>query len=330
VAPVETFSSASEPAAPRQRLWLFLKAAVTGGILFALFWRYHADLPRLAGASPWMAAAAVGFLLLQPPLIGLRWWLLLRRYHTPLPLGTLVRTTWVSVFANQFLPAGVGGDAVRILYARRDGAGLGAATASVLMDRIMALVALVAAIVLLAPELPTAIDRRIVLLMGVFCTIVVAVLVAIFVYVARSGGASRFPIVQRVLHLVFYVLRVLKSPGTLAATLFLSVLVHVLSFIGFLLVARSLAIEAATGAFLAVAALLTFVQILPISIGGWGVREIAAVTLLGTIGIDQGNAFVASLMLGICYAIASLPGAAIWPFMKRGDSGKPRDHAPLR
>lgn len=305
----------SIPSKPRHHVWLLLKIAISFVILFWLLWRFRNDIPSLSTIDRWSAAEATALLLLQPALIGVRWWLLLRQYDSPSRLSTLTSVTWVSVFANQFLPAGVGGDAVRILYARKLGNALGSAAASVLMDRIMALVALALLIVILTPQLPVAIDHRLIIAAGVACAFGVAVLVALFVYVTRSDGAKLPPALRRILHLVVYVLRIFAHRSALAAAVALSILVHLLSFAAFLIIVRGLGIEVPTMPFLAVAALLTFIQIIPISIGGWGVREMAAVSLLGMLGVAPGPALLASLLVGVCYAAASLPGALLWPFL---------------
>jgi hypothetical protein len=63
----------------------------------------------------------------------------------------------------------------------------------------------------------------------------------------------------------------------------------------------------------AITLLLTFVQIKPVSIGGWGLREAASVGLFAPFGVDGGHAMPASLFLGVAFLITSLPGALLWP-----------------
>ncbi|MGV1867576.1 MULTISPECIES: lysylphosphatidylglycerol synthase transmembrane domain-containing protein [unclassified Rhizobium] len=300
----------------RRIFWTLLKVAISAVVLVALIWHFKNDLPSLATVNRLSAAEAVVLLLLQPALIGLRWWLLLRQYGSRTGVTALTSVTWVSVFANQFLPAGIGGDAVRVVYACRLGNGLGAATASVLMDRIMALVALVLLILIFAPHLPQAVDFRIVEVLGLVCAVCVVLLGAIYVYVRAARHQKHSAFIQRVLNLIVFVLQSIERPFATAAAILLSITVHVISFAAFYVIVRGLSISVSMPSFVAVSALLTFIQIIPISIGGWGVREIAAISLLGMIGVEAGPALLASLLLGMCYAVASLPGAIIWPFMR--------------
>lgn len=300
-----------------KKLGIFLKIAISVGFVLALIWRFRNDIPSLTAIDRTTVAGAIGLLLLQPVLIGVRWWLLLRQYDSRSTFPSLAGVSWFSVFANQFLPAGLGGDAVRIYYARRLGNRLGAATASVLMDRILALVALVLLVVGLAPSLPTTIDRRLVFALGGLCAVCVVLIIGAYLMVRRSWHLTlQSPLIQRLMTLTHYVLRTLSYPLQTLLALSVSITVHLLSFAAFILIARSIGIAVATAPMVAVTALLTFIQIIPISIGGWGVREVAAVSLLGLLGVEPGSALLASLLLGFSYAVASLPGVAMWPFVK--------------
>lgn len=317
---MEPTDNSGAKAAPLQKsnrsLWILLQIALPVTTLVVLIWRLKNDLPSLSTLDRTSAVAAVTLLLFQPALIGLRWWLLLRQYDTKTSIVSLTSATWVSAFANLFLPAGVGGDAVRIVYSCRFGSLLGAATASVLMDRIMALVALVALILIFAPQLPQAVDFRMVEVLGILCAFCVVLLAAIYAYVRGSRHAKHSPLVQRYLNWVFYMLRTVEHPLVTTAAIAISIVVHLLSFAAFYIIVSGLSIDVSVPSFIAVSALLTFIQMMPISIGGWGVREIAAVSLLGMIGVAAGPALLASLLLGVCYAVASLPGALIWPFIR--------------
>jgi len=51
---------------------------------------------------------------------------------------------------------------------------------------------------------------------------------------------------------------------------------------------------------------------LPISIGGWGVREGAMVVALGAIGVPAEGALVLSVVVGLVGMASALPGGLIW------------------
>jgi uncharacterized membrane protein YbhN (UPF0104 family) len=56
---------------------------------------------------------------------------------------------------------------------------------------------------------------------------------------------------------------------------------------------------------------------LPISMGGWGVREFAMVTLLGYAGVPAASALVVSLVLALLSIIAAIPGGVLWLVKRR-------------
>lgn len=76
-------------------------------------------------------------------LMAVRWQLLLSAKSLRLPLGWLTRTYFVALFAGQFLPAAIGGDAVRVVELGRRSGDAPEAVASVLIDRLVGLVSLV-------------------------------------------------------------------------------------------------------------------------------------------------------------------------------------------
>jgi uncharacterized membrane protein YbhN (UPF0104 family) len=66
----------------------------------------------------------------------------------------------------------------------------------------------------------------------------------------------------------------------------------------------------------AIGPVLLLAHTLPISIGGWGVREAAAVALLGMTGVDATSALLVSIMFGVLLVLATLPGALFWLMLR--------------
>jgi glycosyltransferase 2 family protein len=57
---------------------------------------------------------------------------------------------------------------------------------------------------------------------------------------------------------------------------------------------------------------VAFIQLLPVSLAGWGVREIALVVALGSFGVPAEAALAISVMMGFCLILIGLPGGLIW------------------
>jgi uncharacterized membrane protein YbhN (UPF0104 family) len=57
---------------------------------------------------------------------------------------------------------------------------------------------------------------------------------------------------------------------------------------------------------------VALIAALPISIGGWGVREAAMVAVLGLIGIAPSGALVLSVQIGLIAIVVTLPAGLLW------------------
>jgi len=87
------------------------------------------------------------------------------------------------------------------------------------------------------------------------------------------------------------------------------------SLIGILagyLLGQSLDIALSVTEFIALFGGAILVTVLPVSIGGWGVREAATVGLMGPLGVPAEKAFLLSVLYGVGLIVSSLPGVVLW------------------
>jgi uncharacterized membrane protein YbhN (UPF0104 family) len=66
------------------------------------------------------------------------------------------------------------------------------------------------------------------------------------------------------------------------------------------------------GAALAVVPAIILITFIPLSLGGWGLREGASVVMFGFIGLGAESALAVSVLLGIALLVSSLPGCWLW------------------
>jgi uncharacterized membrane protein YbhN (UPF0104 family) len=59
-------------------------------------------------------------------------------------------------------------------------------------------------------------------------------------------------------------------------------------------------------------AVMIGVALVPFTVGGWGLRELAMVSLFGNHGLTPERALVFSMYFGLASLAASLPGAVAW------------------
>ena len=57
---------------------------------------------------------------------------------------------------------------------------------------------------------------------------------------------------------------------------------------------------------------VTLIQLVPVSLAGWGLRELGFVVVLAGFGIPAEPALAASLLVGLCTIVVGLPGGLLW------------------
>ena len=298
-----------------------LKLVLSAGLLWAVALKVKPTFPRVVAIDWPLIALAVTLLAAQVPLIAARWRILILCFGGASRFFPLLRATWVSVLAGQFLPASVGGDLIRVLYARAQGQSLKIAAVSVIVDRMIALVAIAILAVVFCPFLFGLRDPSVVMLTaavavgGILCVPVLAWLAA-----PVQQWSQNAPWLAPLAVLLGYVRTLLQRRADAGLALGLALLVHLLSAAALFLIARSLAIAIDPLHLTAVSVVIVFAMALPISLGGWGVREAVAVALMGFFGVPGDAAFVAAVLLGAGYAAASMPGALLWLDLRRAKS----------
>lgn len=235
-----------------------------------------------------LACAAVVY-----PLHGLRWHLLLLAQGVPARHGWTQAVTWIGTFYNSLLIGGVGGDAARAIYAVRAFPEQKAASlASLVLDRVMGLIVLFALcaafLALLLPARPLAPGVETLALWSLLAGLSLAGLTAL----ALIGSVTRWPGIlhtwigpERMAAWEALRLRTLSQPSHHAGALLYSLAIWVADFVSIWLLARAVGLElpflecsvAATAAYVA--------TVLPISIGGHGVREGALLATLAAFGL---------------------------------------------
>ncbi len=293
-----------------------LAQAVVAVALLVVLWRI-ADGPDaariLATADPWWLALSAVLLLSYTVLAALRWRV------TAAPLGIdLSRTEAVSEYflaqlVNSILPGGVLGDAGRAARSRHQ-AGLGPATGAVIVERTIGQLAMLAtlgagfAVTVAAPgglEWPQGIAITVAAVVSGFWMLVLAL--AVGARRVRPEPGSRLA------RIIDGLRRCLAEPRVARAQVVLSAGTTLCILAAFACCAAAIGAPLSLAASVAVVPLVLLAMLLPISIGGWGVREGAAVALLPIAGMTGAEAFATSAAFGLMALIAALPGfVAIW------------------
>lgn len=286
--------AAWEIASETSLLWLLLAIAVAfGGRLFAAF----------------------------------RWYLLVRGRSAGVSYWRIVRLVFVSTMLGMFLPGGIAPDAIRVYGLARSTADLALALASVLVERMLGMIALVlivlAGLLYSTPGLPESITYA--ARVGLLCLLAGAI--GILLPVVRSIGDRilyllHLNFLQSRLNGLYAALDVYKSQPHIMAISILSAFISVaFRIVPTVLMAKALGLDIPMVYFAVFLPIIHFIVQVPVSLGGLGVRETAFVGLFGLVGVPESEAFTLSLSVFTITLLSALPGA--WLFLRGGIAAAP-------
>ncbi len=297
-------------------MWRFLAKGVVSALLVWLLLR-NLDLGALAHR---MLAADRGLLLIAALLLWvlavpstLRWSTILGAMGYPVRLWILFPLVLIGLFFSVALPSTIGGDAVRMWKLHRVGLPGTAAVVSVMIDRMVALLAVLVLVLVSVPALFALIPDRavrggVLLLLGAGLLAFAAAMVLDRLPLAFS----RYRLLRGLAQLSADLRRILLTPRAAAPTLLFSLVNQggVVGVVGIL--AHGLGAPVGWLQCLVIVPLAILVTVLPISIAGWGVREGAFVTGFGLVGVPAADALALSVMFGLLNTLICLPGGLVW------------------
>jgi glycosyltransferase 2 family protein len=308
----------------RDKLVNLLKVAVSVGLVAWAFTKIDLKLvaSQLAAANPWLVLAALALFEVAIIVNGMKWQVLLRAQGVRVPFGPLLQFLFTGFFFNNFLPANVGGDVIRGYgLARYTDRGADAAV-SVIVDRIVGLIAymstaFVAAVILvnlrsgqglqelewiafvallaLLAAFATLLSRRVrAIVSRLFTVRLLSPLAPLWNRISSAFDAYRFQ--YRALALAF-------GMGLLG--------IVCTTFVNWLL-SQSMGGLMPLTTILLLNPLIALVLMLPISIGGIGVSQAAYPFFYGLAGVPPSHALAVSLLMQAVVILGSLPGAFFW------------------
>jgi hypothetical protein len=302
-----------------------IRVLVAVGLTAVLLWKSHprAVLAAAAGADWRPIAIAVVLVLFDRALMAYRWLVLLCTVDPARrpPLGAIMRIFFISTFVGTFLPASVGGDAVRAYsIARLDVRG-GDAVASVLMDRMLGVASiLVMAIVGLVVARDLAGNVTIILALIVAGLACVITLVLIFSRRAERGAeaiVARLPSAA-LQHGVARVLESIRGYAAyhreLANVLLCSIAVQALRIVQAYYLGQGLGIDVPVSGYFAFIPLILLIMLLPVTINGIGTSQAAFVWFFARRGVAAAPAFALSVLFVALGIVGNLPGGLLYAF----------------
>ncbi len=319
----------------RDKIITLLKIAVSLGLIMYAFSRV--PLPQvwrqLASANLGWTLLALCVFWLAMTTNAVKWQVLLHAQDVYIPFPALLQFQFIGFFFNNILPANVGGDVMRGYSLARYTDRTADAAVSVVVDRIVGLMAYmataavgafaavalaghselrgvewvaIAAFLVLAGLLAMLLSRRLRGVISALCAWrFLAPLAPAWEHLSHAFNAYRFR--YRALGLAFAV----ALAGIACTTLcnwFLS-----LSMGGGMTLMQILIFNP----------LIALALTIPISIGGIGVSQSAYTFFYGLAGVPAGHALAVSIMMFAIQVVASLPGGVLWLRIRRSHDQQP-------
>jgi hypothetical protein len=257
-----------------------------------------------------------------------RWVIVARAMAVVLPFSAAWSIVLVGLFFNQALPSSIGGDAARVWRLRRAGVRVGLSIRTVVLDRLVALLAL---LVIATAGLPA--------LMSWIADQPLRWAVPLLLACGFSGFGCLLLIDTPLLRSLFGKIRtdevvalgrgahgVFLRPPCILPALGLSLLIHAVVCASVFLIGVDLGADLTFWQMLVLFPPVLLLSMVPFSVAGWGVREGAMITALGLIGVPPAVAFSVSVLYGIVMVAVGLTGGAVWLATGRQ---RPKVEAPI-
>lgn len=247
------------------------------------------------------------FILAQIGLLAWRWADLVNIDHEgpALSYRESLKITLASLLANVLFITSISGLVVRVGLTVHHGISLAKSICAAVTDRLMTLVALVIMAALFVPFF----DRfGGALHNAAYATIAVLVfMVLIFIPLFYSRAVKDMILSSpRLSACVRYMLSISRDRGLFLRIIVNSLTAQLFYFVSVYFIALSTGAQFSFFDLMSVLPVITLAASLPVSFGGWGIREGAFVYGLGLIGVPMETAFVISVEIGLLTMLATI------------------------
>lgn len=301
-----------------QRILVWLQRLVSVGLLFYLI-IFHIEFKEMQSVivksnMTWVMAAYL-FLTLSIIVSVFRWRSILNYDGQNVRVATLTKLYYIGQFYNMTLPGSLSGDMVKAYKTAGQGPESGKLAASVPMERLGGLLALVVMLMIGVFIAPISVRLRLILLATAVSIICVCTVTAteygkrIGEYIASTSLITSRGWSNHILDLIS-TFRNLRRYDFVAVILAYSLVYFIISLLTLHSIGRAFGVMLPITFLLAVIPVVRLINQLPISVGGLGVRESLFVYFFGLIEISPEIAVTIGLTNYLLQAINGVAGGS--------------------
>lgn len=266
----------------------------------------------LINSPVWLLPFVFSLYFMSQMLNTMRWKVLLSAQDIQVPFLDALKIVLTGAFASNFLPSTIGGDTVRVISLLRYNPTWSVNVATVVLDRLINVLAM---LTILPFSFIVFGEQALALTISGFHYLPSSkgvILAYGGIVVAKNWLGRASSKLRAWVDGMWEILRVwFHRPRALILAFVLSWLSSLLVFVAIWVLARGLGMTIALYQVMGIMVLTYFLSMLPISINGYGLREVAVTTLYMQIGATLGQASTLAVITRFILLLEALPGA-LW------------------
>ena len=315
----------------RKTILLFFRIAISVSLIVYLIMTQFKNLKNVADilktANIYLLLLSLSTHIFGVWITAVRWKTLLDTQKAGLGVRTLTVSVLIGFFFNNFLPTSIGGDVFRAYDASKKGKiQIGTSASIILVERFSGVIAAATyAIVALFLGFTAIGNQSVIIPIVIFfvITIILAFLIINPSILRMDRFFDRFRILRKLKGKLSDVYKTLQSfkkyKMALVKILVFSFLLQFAVILNYYLAAKALGIELGLASFLFIVPVITIIAMLPISIGGAGLRENSLVIIMVALGAANDKATLVSLLTFMMLIIVGIIGGITYnvrPYIK--------------
>lgn len=304
----------------KRQIVFFIKLSVSSGLILYLIWLidWERVVTILTEADKSFLFIVPLFLFIRLGFAVFRWQLILADSQAIFPFWQAYTTYLIGAFYNIFLPGVTGGDVIRIgRCLTRTKCQIGTATASVLIERMSGLFALMIIALSTYLAFPATLSSLLVVeaKFSVKIAAAIGIIVTIVVIAGRRKWLKWLP-QKHYKGIGGFIISGMRTFGALKGQTFLmvlilSVLFQAMDIVMIFLLSQMIRLNTPVTVFFAVVPLVYLATMLPVSLGGLGVREGSMAFLLAQFGVASSDAVILSFLVYLSHFVTAGTGGLV-------------------
>lgn len=288
-------------------------------ILWLITWKVDlsAAIDHTSKQNLTLVLLAFAICFLQIGLGAVRWQIALRALGARPPFRETAKFFYISIFFNAWLPGGVGGDFMRAWLSYRAEINAKVAITSVVLDRLAALLGIAVLVLFTMPSYLGQVGYSLLTVLPITVSMIGLIGVILIAFLRRLPAPwIRFRILRMLRDFGYDVRTVFFAPRNAIPLIIVAMAGQ--AALGFMTYAMALSLDIRVSLAECIVLMqpVALISNLPITVGGWGVRETAILSVFGLVGVSPAASLALSIQLGLLLLVIALPGGLLWLFSR--------------